>query len=230
MSDQDDLAEILGTRETPMLEFKREVNREGRRGDAIGKAVCAMANDLCGKGGGDILIGVNDKGEPVDGVDTRDVTLRALTEFRDDGLILDRPSLTVRVALFRGKPVIRMRVEASATPPVRYNGVVYVRPGPTTRQAGREDERVLSERRRAVDGPFDTRARGRSTLADLDLDLFRHSYLPAMIDPEVIEENGRPLTTQPASLHLATPDGIPTALGLLVVGLDPSSDIPGAYV
>ncbi|MFI9580306.1 hypothetical protein ACIHCQ_00265 [Streptomyces sp. NPDC052236] len=31
-----------------------------------------MANDLCGRGGGDILVGVDDQGEPVDGVDTSD--------------------------------------------------------------------------------------------------------------------------------------------------------------
>jgi ATP-dependent DNA helicase RecG len=230
VSDHDDLADILGTHETPTLEFKRAANREGKRGDAIGKAVCAMANDLCGKGGGDILIGVDDNGEPLNEVDTSDRALLALTDLRDDGRILDRPSLTVRAALYRGRPVIRLRVEASATPPVRFNGVVWVRPGPTTRQAGREDERVLSERRRALDGPFDTRPVGRATPDDLDLDLFRRSYLPAMVDPEVIEENGRPLTTQLASLHLAAPDGPPTALGLLTVGLDPSSLLPGAYV
>ncbi|MGD9485335.1 hypothetical protein WDH52_19155 [Streptomyces sp. TRM70308] len=37
-----DLADLLGTQETPVLEFKSTAKREGRRGDAIGKAVCAM--------------------------------------------------------------------------------------------------------------------------------------------------------------------------------------------
>ncbi|WP_326614721.1 putative DNA binding domain-containing protein [Streptomyces scopuliridis] len=225
-----DLADILGTRETTVLEFKRTAKREGKRGDAIGNAVCAMANDLCGRGGGDILVGVDDNGEPVDGVDTSDRVLLALTDLRDDGRILDRPSLIVRAALYKGKPVVHLRVEASAAPPVRFEGVIWVRPGPTTRRASREDERVLSERRRAKDGPFDTKAVPRSTRDDLDLELFQRSYLPAMVDPEVIEENGRPLDVQLASCHLATPDGVPTALGLLTVGLDPSSGIPGAYV
>ncbi|MFR9724829.1 ATP-binding protein [Streptomyces sp. MS19] len=225
-----DLADVLGTRETTTLEFKRTARREGRRGDVIGQAVCAMANDLAGKGGGDILIGVDDDGQPVDGVDVSDRALLALTDLRDDGRILDRPSFTAEVARFRGRPVVRLRVEASATPPVRFEGVVWVRPGPTTRRASREDERVLSERRRANDGPFDTRPVPRSGQDDLDIDLFRRSYLPSLVDPDVIEENGRSLPVQLSSLHLATPDGHPTVLGLLAVGLDPSGHIPGAYL
>jgi ATP-dependent DNA helicase RecG len=89
---------------------------------------------------------------------------------------------------------------------------------------------VLSERRRAKDGPFDSRAVPGSGLDDLDLDLFQRSYLPSLVDPEVIEENGRPIELQLSSLHLTTPDGVSTALGLLAVGLDPSSRVPGAYV
>ncbi|MBV7674018.1 putative DNA binding domain-containing protein [Streptomyces halstedii] len=224
-----DLADILGTCETPTLEFKRTAKREGKRGDAIGNAVCAMANDLVGKGGGDILVGVADDGTPLDGVDAGDRALLALTDLRDDGRILDRPSFTVQAAVYRGKTVVHIHVEASAALPVRFEGVVWVRPGPTTRKATREDERVLAERRRANDAPYDTRPVPCTALDDLDLDLFRQAYLPSMVGPEVIEENGRPIGQQLSSLHLATPGGQPTALGLLAVGLDPSSRIPGAY-
>ncbi|WP_108989069.1 ATP-binding protein [Streptomyces coelicoflavus] len=225
-----DLADVLGTRESATLEFKRTAKREGKRGDAIGNAVCAMANDLSGKGGGDILIGVADDGTPVDDVDVSDRALLALTDLRDDGRILDRPSFTVQAAVYRGKPVVHIHVEASAALPVRFDGVVWVRPGPTTRKATREDERVLTERRRAGDGPFDTRPVPRASLDDLDLELFRTAYLPSMVGPEAIEENGRPVPQQLSSLHLTTPDGRPTTLGTLIVGLDPSSHIPGAYV
>ena len=225
-----DLADLLGTRETSTLEFKRTAKREGKRGDAIGNAVCAMANDLAGKGGGDILIGVSEDGNPVDGVDTGDRALLALTDLRDDGRLLDRPSFTVRAAVYRGKPVVHIHVEASGTPPVRFEGVAWVRPGPTTRRATRDDERVLAERRRAMDGPFDSRVVPGAVLEDLDLGLFRSAYLPAMVDPDVIEENGRPLAQQLSSLHLASPGEVPTALGLLALGFDPSSRIPGAYV
>lgn len=56
--------------------------------------------------------------------------------------------------------------------------------------------------------------------------------MPSVVDPDVIEENERPLAQQLASLHLASSvdSPVPTALGLLVVGFDPSSFVPGAYV
>ncbi|MFD9794024.1 ATP-binding protein [Streptomyces sp. NPDC059070] len=233
MSNEDvDLAEVLGTQESAWLEFKRTPKREGKRGDAIANAVCAMANDLCGRGGGDILVGVDDKGMPVDDVDVSDQALLQLTEIRDTGLILDRPSLTVTRVVYRGKSVVRLHVAASENPPVRFDGVIWVRPGPTTRKSNREDERVLTERRRAKDLPFDTRPLQLAHINDLDLDVFRQSYLPSMVAPDIIEENGRPVELQLSSLHLLTPDpaGTPTTLGMLTVGLDPTSHVPGAYV
>ncbi|WP_405900803.1 putative DNA binding domain-containing protein [Streptomyces sp. NBC_00727] len=118
-----DLAEVLGTRETPSLEFKSTAKRQGKRGDAIGNAVCAMANDLCGAGGGDILVGVDDEGRALDGVDVSDTALLALTDLRDDGRILDRPSFVVHPAVYQGKPIVRIHVNASDTTPVRFEGV-----------------------------------------------------------------------------------------------------------
>ncbi|MGW0805746.1 ATP-binding protein [Nonomuraea sp. NPDC002799] len=153
-----------------------------------------------------------------------------LADFRDSGQILDRPCLTVERAVFKGETVIRIRVKASATPPVRYDGVVWVRPGPTTRKANRDDERVLAERRRALDGPLDGRAVPGSTVEDLDLTLFRSTYLPSVVAPEVIEENGRPEPQQLNSLRMTDQTGTPTVLGLLVLGYDPSAFVPGAYL
>ncbi|MBP2476895.1 ATP-dependent DNA helicase RecG [Crossiella equi] len=223
----EDLAELLGTKETTSLEFKES----SKDRDKLAKAVCAFANDLAGTGGGSLLIGVDDKGDPVPGVDTSDQALRALTDlFRDSGLILDRPSVIVEVASFKGSPIVQVRVEPSSTPPVRFKGVAWVRPGPTTRAAGREDERVLSERRRALDGPYDTRPVHTATTDDLDLSLFRSDYLPSMVAPEIIAENHRPIEAQLASLRMATSDQVPTVLGLLVVGVDPGAHIPGAYL
>ncbi|MGV4885614.1 ATP-binding protein [Streptomyces viridosporus] len=221
-----DLADLLGTQETSALEFKRSAKRP----EAIRRAICALANDLGGHGGGDLLIGVADSGDPVEDVDTSDRALLALTDMREDGLILDRPSMTVSVVPFKGKPVIRIRVEASAAPPVRFDGVVWVRPGPTTRRATRDDERVLTERRRAADGPYDSRPVAGTGVDDLDLGLFRTTYLPTAVDPEVLEENGRPEAQQLASLRFATLDGTATTVGLLVTGYDPSAFVPGAYV
>lgn len=220
-----DLADLLGTDETPSLEFKESASDR----KAVAQVICALANDLARHGGGDVLIGVNDAGVPVD-LEIDDRLLLTLTELRDDGRILDRPSMTVERALFKGKSVVRIRVEASAAPPVRFDGVVWVRPGPTTRKASREDERVLTERRRELAAPFDSHPVHTATTDDLDLKLFQSTYLPSVVSQEVLEENGRPSEQQLASLRLTDPNGIPTVMGLLTVGLNPSAHIPGAYI
>ena len=107
-----DLADLLGTQETASLEFKQTA----RDRDKIGQAICALANDLPGRGGGDLLIGVAKDGTPCDETDVSDRTLLAITDYRDDGRILDRPSMTVEAGNYRGSPVIRIHVEASSTP------------------------------------------------------------------------------------------------------------------
>lgn len=193
-----DLADSLGTQESVNLEFKES----GRDREKLSKAICALANDLAQKGIGHLLIGVDDKGRPVDEIDTSDNELLKLTGLRDEGRILDRPSMTVEAATFAGKPIVHIEVTASATPPVRFKGIAWVRPGPTTRHATRDDERVLTERRRAGDVPYDSRPRDSASLDDLDIPLFHSDYLPSFVAPEVIEENGRTVEQQLASLKL----------------------------
>jgi ATP-dependent DNA helicase RecG len=221
----DDLALSLGRQESATLEFKRQATDR----DAIREAICALANDLTGAGGGTLLIGVAKDGRPHQ-VDTSDDALLAITNLRDDGKILDRPSLVVTAATYDGSPVIRVDVTASHAPPVRVNGVVWVRPGPTTRRASADDERILSERRLSLTLPFDVRPVPDSSLADLDTELLRSTYIPAAVDADVLAENHRPLSDQLASLRLTTLDGSPTTCGLLVGGFDPSGFLPGAYV
>lgn len=222
----DDLATTLGTEETPALEFKESA----KDSKAIHQAICAFANDLPNIGGGDLLIGVNKKGIALDDVDTSDRTLLALTDIRDSGKIIDRPVMVVDRANFQGKTIIRISVKASNTPPVRLDGTVWVRPGPTTRRAGRDDERVLAERRRYRDSPYDARPVHGATLDDLDVSRFRSDVLPAFVSPEVLEENGRSVEVQLTSIRITDPDEIPTHMGLLLVGLNPTAFIPGAYI
>ncbi len=101
---------------------------------------------------------------------------------------------------------------------------------PPTR-ATPDEERRLAERRRSRDLPFDQRPVLGSTIADLDLELFRSTYLPVAVGAEVLAENDRSIEQYLASLRLFDLDSTaPTALGLLVVGFDPSAWIPGAYV
>lgn len=55
-----DLADLLGTRETACLEFKSSAKKP----EVLRRAICAMANDLAGRGGGDLLIGVDTRASP----------------------------------------------------------------------------------------------------------------------------------------------------------------------
>lgn len=221
-----DLASLMGTRETVSLEFKQSA----KNSSAILEVICAFANDLPRRGGGDLLIGVDKAGNPVSGVDTSDEALFELADMRDSGRILPRPSLLVSVEKYKSAEVVRVRVEASTSPPVRFDGAVWVRSGPTTRRATLEDERVLTERRRSLRGPFDSRPIRGLGIEDLDLRLFTSTYLPAAVAPEVIEEDGRPLRQQLASLGLTDSSGTPTLLGVLVIGMNPSAAVPGAYI
>ncbi|MFC4013498.1 helix-turn-helix domain-containing protein [Nonomuraea purpurea] len=86
-----DLADVLGDQESTVLEFKESAN-DGKK---IGQAICALANDLCGRGGGDLLIGVDKHGQSLTGVKASDSDLLKVTEHRDSGKILPRPSMTV---------------------------------------------------------------------------------------------------------------------------------------
>ena len=220
-----DLADTLGTSETETLEFKRNLDNRG----AISKAICALANDLPGKGGGTLLIGVRDDGTPHEML-VDDKILLSVVEFRNDARLLPPPALGVTKQTFAGQAVIRVDVTASHSPPVRFDGTVYVRVGPSTRQAFVADERVLAERRQGADLPSDQRAVSSAGLDDLDLELFRSTYLPVAVSAQVIDENERPVEHQLASLRLASAEGVPTVAGLVVLGLDPTAHVPGAYV
>lgn len=221
-----DLADCLGTRETATLEFKERISDR----NAVCKTICALANDQSDHGGGDLLIGVRDDATAKEDADTSDEALLKISNMRDHGRILDRPSMWVERAQYRGKPVIRVHVEAARTPPVRFDGIIWVRPGPTTRQASRDDERILTERRRTFERPFDTHPIRSAALDDLDLERFRSTYLPAAMDVSVLEENDRSVEYQLASLGLADIETVPTVLGLLLLGYDPTNFLPGAYL
>ena len=222
----EDLALTLGRRETDNIEFKSTA--EDR--DKICKTICSLANDLPGRGKGYLLIGVADNGAST-GLEVTDEVLLTVRNFRNDGRLLPRPTFSVERAHYDGSPCVLITVPAALSPPVSFDGRVFVRVGPSTQVATPDEERVLRERRRAADLPFEQQPVPGSSIADLDLELFASTYLPAAISPEVIAENRRALQDQLASLRLLTPDAsVPTVLGHLLVGFDPTAWIPGAYV
>lgn len=123
-----------------------------------------------------------------------------------------------------------VEVEPSKNTPVRLRGTVRVRVGPRRGIATRDEERVLTERRRSWDGPFDQRSIPGAKLDELDLELFRREYLPQAVHPDTLRENDRSLPQQLAGLHLASPDAVPNVAGMLLLGYEPTAFIKGAYV
>jgi len=198
--------------------------------DKLAQAVCAFANDLPGHGEpGYLLVGVTDKGAP-SRLSITDRLLRDLGGLREDGNILPLPSITVSKRLLDGVEIALVEVYPSIAPPARFKGAPWVRIGPRRAIASPEEEVRLSERRRGADLPFDARPLPSASLDDLDLDLFERTYLPAALAPQVLAANERSTVQQLAALRFATPDGVPTAAGMVVVGRDPTSYVPGAFV
>jgi len=196
---------------------------------AIRRNLCAFANDLPAHGRpGLILIGVADDGAFVP-LAVDDEMLRNLAQMRDDGNILPLPSMTVERRSLGGHEIVAVVVQPSLDTPVRYQGRVLVKVGPTVRQATPDEEQRLSERRRAGDLPFDMRPARDATLDALDVDYARGQYLPRAVAQDVLEKNQRPLTQQLRSLRLIAMD-TPTWGALLGLGRDPQGWLPGAYV
>lgn len=118
------------------------------------------------------------------------------------------------------------------TPPVRYQGRVHIRWGPRRGLASAQDERILNERRRAGDRPYDIQPVREATLEDLDLLRFEQEYLPALVARDVLEANERSREQRlTATKMLVSEDpAIPTVLGLMVVGKSPVGlDSRGLY-
>ncbi len=201
-------------------------------GDRIRQAICAFANDLPGHDKpGVLFIGVNDDGEPI-GQTITDQMLQNLASARGDGNILPFPSLDVQKRILKGHDVAVVMVHPSSAPPVRFKGSVWIRSGPRRGIASPDDERRLNEKRRFRDLPADIRPIMDATLDTIDELLFRRTYLPTVMAPEVIEENRRSVEDQLLALKFAHPGPPvrPTVLGVLAVGKAPADWVPGAYV
>lgn len=226
---------MLGNAALEALLRDVESDRTERKASAADKerlcqAICAFANDLAGhRAPGMLFVGVNDDGSPAN-LDVSDRLLLELADIRSNGNILPLPVMTVQKRHLAGMDIAVVQVEPSDAPPVRYKGRVWVRVGPRRAVATAEEERRLTEKRRAGDLPFDSRPLPSADLAELDLALFANEYLPSAVAAEVLAGNERSTEEQLASLRFVSPQGVPTAAGLLVVGIDPRRFVPGAYV
>ncbi len=228
--DNEHLTDLMRAGESDRVEFK-----ESLRGDApnrIREAICAFANDLPDhRTPGVVFVGVRDDGTPI-GLSVTDELLRQLADMKTDGKTVPPPSLTVENRSFCGQDVAIVTVQPSDSPPVRYNGRVHVRIGSRRGVATAQEERILNEKRRFGDIPFDIRPIRSATLNDLDLTQFENEYLPQAFAQEVLEANDRTREEQLAATKMieSADEPVPTVLGMLVLGKRALFYLPGAYV
>ena len=223
----DQLRALIAARESDRVELTVSTTNT----DKFGEAVCAFANDFPNhRQPGHLIVGVGDDGT-VAGLTVDDRLLRRLGALRSDVNIEPLPVMTVQKYTLPEGDVAVMEVLPSDLPPVRYKGRVWIRVGPSRRGANQQEERILIEKRTALQRTFDVRPCHGCTVGDLVPDLFRVGYLPAAVDRTVIAENSRTDQEQMASLRfydLAA--DCPTNAGALLFARDPLRWVAGAWI
>lgn len=217
------------------LESDRVERKESFKGDApqkVREAVCAFANDLPNyQQAGVIFIGATDQGQPA-GLPITDEILTQLADIKGDGNILPPPTITVTKRDLLGASVAVILVLPSDSPPVRYRGRIYIRIGPRRGIASAQDERILNEKRRFRDLPFDAQPVPSATLFDLNRRFFEEEYLSSAFAPDILAANERTYEQRLAATKMiaAADDPTPTVVGLLTLGIRARDFLPGAYV
>ena len=226
----EELLQIIETGESDAVEFKESLS--GGASERIREAICAFANDLPDhRKPGLVLVGVKDD-TTIGTTLITDELLRRLADMKTDGNIVPPPSLTVEKRVLRGKEIAIVTVQPSNSPPVRCRGAIHIRIGPRRGMATGQDERILNEKRRYGDRPFDLYPISSAGVSDLNLALFSYEYLPKAFSAEILEANERSLNEQLAATKMITTADDPTAtvLGILAIGKTPQDFLPGAYV
>jgi ATP-dependent DNA helicase RecG len=217
------------------LESDRVERKESFKGDVPKKArqaICAFANDLPNHNEAGILfIGAKDNGEP-SGLEVTDQLLLSLADIKTDGNTLPMPVMSVERRILKGAEMAVITVMPSDMPPVKYEGRIWIRTGPRRSIANEQEERILSEKRRYKNLPFDLYPIPSAEITDLSKNIFLNEYLPAAFASDILEANGRTYEERLASCKMivSPDDTTPTVLGLLSLGKSPQDFLPGAYI
>ncbi len=217
------------------LESDLTERKQSFKGDTPKKArqaVCAFANDLPNhQQPGVLFIGAKDDGTPSNEPIT-DELLCSLADMKTDGNTLPLPVLTVEKRILKGAEMAVVTVLPSDMPPVKYAGRIWIRTGPRRAIANEQEERILIEKRRHKNIPFDIYPIPTASISDLSRTIFDGEYLPAAFAPDILDANNRSYEEQLASCKMIiTPeDTTPTVLGLLAIGKNPQDFLPGAYI
>lgn len=225
-----ELEALLNDTESDLVErkksFKGDTPKKGRQ------AVCAFANDLPNHNKpGVLFIGAWDDGSPSNDPIT-DELMRTLADMKTDGNILPLPVLSVEKRVLKGSEMAVVTVMPSDMPPVKYDGRIWIRTGPRRSIANEQEERVLNEKRRYKNLPFDIFPIPSAKITDLSKSVFENEFLPAAFAADVLESNGRTYEERLATCKMlvAPENTTPTVLGLLSIGKSPQDFLPGAYM
>ncbi len=225
-----ELENLLNDTESNRVERKRSF--KGDTPKKARQAVCASANDFPNHNQPGILfIGAEDDGSPSRGL-ISDKLLRSLADIKTDGNILPLPALSVEKRVLKGAEMAVVTVMPSDMPPVKYEGRIWIRTGPRRSIANDQEERILNEKRRKKNLPFDICTIPTSTISDLSKTVFENEYLPAAFAEDVLKNNGRTYEEQLTSCKftVSPTDTTPTLLGLLSIGKNPQDFLPGAHI
>ena len=224
------LESLLSEIESDLAE--RKETWKGDAPDTGRQAVCAFANDLpdhCKPGV--LFVGAKNNGTP-SGLPITDELLRTLSDIKTDGNILPPPSILVEKRTLNGSEMAVVTVQFSDTPPVRYKGRIWIRVGPRRAIATPQEERILNEKRRYRDIPFDVQPLPSCNLSALSRVLFEQEYLHNAVAPDILASNDRSYEEKLASCRMiaSVDDPTPTILGVLVLGVSSRDWISGAYI
>ena len=225
------LLRLIDYGEADRVEFKETLSRSVA--NEIREAICAFANDLPDhRAPGLVVIGVRDPDRRIVGAEVSDEMLRNLADMKTDGNILPLPSIQVERKNLRDRDVAVVTVLPSDSPPVRYRGRIHIRIGPRRGIATAQEERILNERRRYGDRPFDLQPIPTAGLRDLNLVQFENGYLPQAFSDDILAANDRTIEERLAATKMiaAADSPIATVMGLLVIGKSPQDFLPGAYL
>lgn len=227
---KEQLETFLADIESDLAERKETWSGSAR--DTGRQAVCAFANDLPDNGRpGILIVGARDDGS-ASGLDITDQLLLTLSDIRSDGNIQPFPTITVQKHILNGSEMAVVEVHPSDSPPVRYKGRIWVRVGPRRAVATAQDERILNEKRRSRDIPFDIQPIPSCDFQSLSRVLFEQEYVPNTVSDDILAANERSYEQKLASCRMiaSTSEPIPTVLGVLVLGHSPRDWIPCAYI
>ena len=220
---------MLADIESDLSERKESFRNSG---DKVREAVCAFANDLPDhRRAGVVFVGAKDNGSPSN-LGITDQLLEQLGDVKTDGKTLPPPTITVAKRRLLNVDMAVITVEPSDSTPVRFDGRVHIRLGPRRGIATIQDERILNEKRRYRDLPFDAQPVPSATLSDLSRRFFEDEYLPSAVASDLLAANDRTYEQRLAAAKMiaSADDPTPTVLGLLVLGIRSRDYLPGAYI